>query len=49
MGWLTLLFALINDADRPPNVNHYHTDGIFRRRAWFDNAGSWIAYVVALA
>lgn len=24
------------------------TDGIFRRRIWFDNEGGWIAYIVAL-
>lgn len=24
------LQVLINDKERPPNVNHYHTDGIFR-------------------
>ena len=27
--------VLVNDRDRPPNVNHYHTDGIFRREPEF--------------
>ena len=27
--------VLINDAERPPNVNHYHTDGIFRENPEF--------------
>lgn len=27
--------VLINDESRPPNVNHYHTDGIFRASAEF--------------
>ena len=26
---------IINDEKRPPNVNHYHTDGIFRREPEF--------------
>lgn len=27
--------VLINDKDRPPNVNHYHSDGIFRQSPEF--------------
>ena len=27
--------VLLNDESRPPNVNHYHTDGIFRREPEF--------------
>lgn len=27
--------VLINDEERPPNVNHYHTDGIFRNEPEF--------------
>lgn len=27
--------VLINDKDRPPNVNHYHSDGIFRKSPEF--------------
>ena len=27
--------VLINDEERPPNVNHYHADGIFRRSPEF--------------
>ena len=26
---------IVNDEQRPPNVNHYHTDGIFRREPEF--------------
>ncbi len=26
---------IVNDQQRPPNVNHYHTDGIFRREPEF--------------
>ncbi len=29
------LQVLINDRERPPNVNHYHTDGIFREAPEF--------------
>jgi len=27
--------VIVNDEERPPNVNHYHTDGIFRRAPEF--------------
>ena len=27
--------VLINDQERPPNVNHYHADGIFRSKPEF--------------
>lgn len=29
------MHVLINDKDRPPNVNHYHSDGIFRTEPEF--------------
>ena len=29
------MHVLINDRERPPNVNHYHSDGIFRREPEF--------------
>lgn len=29
------MHVLINDRERPPNVNHYHSDGIFRKEPEF--------------
>ncbi|MEC9185958.1 MAG: TauD/TfdA family dioxygenase, partial [Pseudomonadota bacterium] len=29
------IHVLINDRERPPNVNHYHSDGIFRAEPEF--------------
>ena len=29
------MHVLINDRERPPNVNHYHSDGIFRAEPEF--------------
>lgn len=29
------IHVLVNDRERPPNVNHYHSDGIFRREPEF--------------
>lgn len=34
-GDVPSIHVLINDRERPPNVNHYHSDGIFRREPEF--------------
>ena len=35
LGDVPEMQVLINDEERPPNVNHYHTDGIFRAEPEF--------------